>query len=44
MAPSLSDVRSLNAVGLNSAGMEAHLGIMNTVDINKAIVMALMTW
>lgn len=34
MAPSLPDVRSLNAVGLNSAGMEAHLGITNAVDIN----------
>ncbi|CAM9225358.1 unnamed protein product [Bubo scandiacus] len=43
MAPSLPDVRRLNAVGLNSAGMEAHSEIMNTVDINQAIMMGLMT-
>lgn len=44
MAPSLPDVICLNAVGLNSAGMEAHVGIMSTVDINQAIMMGLLTW
>lgn len=44
MAPSLPDVRCLNAVGLNSAGMEDHLGILSTVGTNQAIMMGLLTW
>lgn len=44
MAPSLPHVRSLNVVGLNSAGMEAHLGITSTVNINQAIMTGLLTW
>lgn len=44
MAPSLPDVRSLNTVGLSGAGIEAHSRIMNTVDINQAILMGLLTW
>lgn len=44
MAPSLPDVRSLNTVGQSSAGIEAHSGIMSTVDINQAILMGLLTW
>lgn len=43
MAPSLPDVRSLNDVDLSCAGMEAHTGITNTVDINQAIMMGLQT-
>lgn len=44
MAPSLPDFRCLNAVSLNSAGMEDHLGTMSTVDTNQAIMMGLLTW
>lgn len=44
VAPSLPDVRCLNAVALNSIGMEDHLGIMSTADINQAIMMGLLTW
>lgn len=44
MGPSLPNVRCLNAVALNSAGMEDHLGIMSTADINQAIMMGLLTW
>lgn len=39
VAPSLPDVRCLNAVALNSAGMRDYLGIMN-----QAIIMGLLTW
>lgn len=44
MAPCLPDVRCLIAVALNSAGMEDHLGIVGTVDIDQAIMMGLLTW